>query len=107
MPDLIKELRGRWKVTTYGVAMPMNAVGDEKIISDSAGYNVMRGKEWGWFTIEQIDLETLKLNYDDERNHPTLRRVRDFITQIKPNEWLGTFYLGDCAVFDFSLNRVQ
>jgi len=106
MEGLIQELQGKWVVDCHGVAAPMDLIGDQKIITDITGHNVMGGKEWGWFSIEQVEADVLMLNYADTRNSTILQSVCDYIMPDGAG-WFGEFYLAGCPVFTFNLDRVQ
>lgn len=99
----IRGLDGIWKVTALGPARVFNLLGDRKIISGIAGYNVAGGKKWGWFSIEP-DGTGLMLNYDDVRNPNILRGVRDRIIRDETG-WTGVFYLHGRKIFRFKLDR--
>ncbi len=106
--SLITDLQGKWTVTSKGLGCPMNLLGDTKVIEGQSGFNIMQGKEWGYFSIEFVypnrDGETLILNYDDPRNNELLRKVVDVINKDKDG-WSGIFYLAGQRVFTFRLDR--
>ena len=103
-PELIS-LQGEWRVTVMGgrAARAANLLGDHKFIAGDMGFNRIRGKEWGWFKVEQGD-NCLILNYDDPRNSKGLRLVRDMIVLMQGG-WSGGLFLNKVWQCDFHLNR--
>jgi len=100
-------LDGTWKVTSSGIAICSNLLGDVKHIAHDEGYNQLaNGKEWGWFVV--ISTRSPKrfiLNYNDSRNPSMLRKVEDIVTvDEKRGGWEGKFYLSDMYLFKFRLD---
>ena len=101
---LVSDLAGEWRVTALGIASPMNLLGDKKRIDGTAGFNLISDKQWGFFTIDSEEDMIIVLNYDDPRNNPLLRCVRDRIVKIGDG-WIGTLFLNGNALFNFRLDR--
>lgn len=101
----LDEIQGAWDVTTLGIAHPLTLIGDVKYVEGELGYNIVAGKKWGWVNIE-IAENNLILNYDDERNSRTLRKVFDIITR-EGRGWAGTLFLCGCQQFKFRLERAE
>jgi len=104
--ELVRELQGTWRVTVTerGPAHLLNVLGDVKHVTGNVGHNNAFGNDWGWFTVEVLDAETLVLNYSDVRNPSTLRAVRDHI-QRDGDGWIGKLYYFHCPQFQFRLDR--
>jgi hypothetical protein len=104
MNALIAKLQGEWKVEACGAAMPMNLLHDRKRITGRNGHNLIDNHVWGWFRVEG-DGPELTLNYDDKRNHSSLRRIRDIICR-DTNGWIGKLYLRNRSIFGFRLTKI-
>jgi hypothetical protein len=103
--DPLNELDGAWKVTAYGIATFMSLIGDRKQILNGAGHNIMRGKRWGWFSVEE-NSNGFVLNYFHSKNRRTLRHVKDVL--VKDGDgWKGTLYYRGKALFRFRLDKWQ
>lgn len=105
MENTIHDLDGAWRVTTFGIARPMNLFRDRKHIRNKSGYNIILGIKWGYFSIEtEAGTDGFILNYDDPRNNLFLRRVRDRLSRDGEG-WKGALYLNKKRFFDFRLDR--
>ena len=90
-------------MTCLGIASPMNIFGDRKLINNGTGHNILLGIRWGYFSIE-AETDCLVINYDDPRNNPFVRMIRDKICR-EGEGWKGSFYLSGRRLFDFRLDR--
>ena len=82
----------------------MNLLADHKKVSDGIGHNEMGGREWGWFSVEELGRASLGLNYNDPRNPRSVRSIRDVVRR-DGDGWTGMLYLRDLPMFEFRLDR--
>ena len=103
MNNQISDLDGNWRVTCLGIARPVNISGNCKRINNGTGHNIVLGIKWGYFSIKEEE-DYLVLDYDDPRNNPLVRRIRDRMYR-EGEGWRGLFYLNERRFFDFRLDR--
>jgi len=82
----------------------MNLLQDRKEIVDGIGHNEMGGREWGWFSVEELGSSSLRLNYNDPRNPRSVRGIRDVLRRDRDG-WNGMLYLRNLPMFEFRLDR--
>ena len=103
---MINALQGAWRVVASDGCL-IDIIGDVKHISGDSGYNEVKIGEWGYFKVEVAGEGRtlgLVLNYNDPRNSPTLRMVRDVLIQ-DTDSWIGTLLLHRKPKFTFRLAR--
>lgn len=101
-----RELEGTWLVRdggTKNMISPIDWIGDKKVVNCEAGYNILKGKKWGFFSVF-AEGDELILNYDDPRNLYALQHVIDRIHRDGV-AWEGVLYLFDREQFKFRLER--